>query len=280
MEAGFSVEKLTAENYHTWKFSIKMYLIGKDLWEIVDGTETVGENASEDERRTFKKRENLALSIICLSVTTSLQIYVRNSKNATDAWNNLANHFEEKSLSRKIFYRRKLYSARLEKGSTMVNHVNSIKTIAEHLEALDDSVLEKDLVMILISSLPEEYNNLITALETLKDDKLTWNYVTDRIINEYERKKGGDVKQRKEVHDALFSSKKYDKRYGNERSGGKPDISKLKCHFCNEKGHFQRDCPNINYHPNSLRPVKHYSISCKYCNYWHTHKKYSQTFCE
>ena len=116
MEAGFSVEKLTAENYHTWKFSIKMYLIGKDLWEIVDGTETVGENASEDERRTFKKRENLALSIICLSVTTSLQIYVRNSKNATDAWNNLANHFEEKSLSRKIFLPEKIIFGEIGKG--------------------------------------------------------------------------------------------------------------------------------------------------------------------
>ena len=100
-ETGFSVEKLTDRNYHTWKFSIKMYLMGKDLWDIVQNVERVNENATEEEQRKFKKRENLAMSIICLSVTTSLQIYVRNSKRATEAWNNLANHFEEKSLSRK-----------------------------------------------------------------------------------------------------------------------------------------------------------------------------------
>ena len=52
----------------------------------------------------------------------------------------------------------------MEKGITMTNHVNQLKTIAEHLEALDDEVKEKDLVMILISSLPDEYNNLITAM--------------------------------------------------------------------------------------------------------------------
>ena len=37
------VEKLTAENYNTWKFNMKMYLIGKDLWDIVKGTETLSE---------------------------------------------------------------------------------------------------------------------------------------------------------------------------------------------------------------------------------------------
>ena len=207
----FKVEKLTAENYHSWKFNIKMYLIGKDLWEIIEGVEVVGENANEEEKKKFKKRENLALSLICLSVTTNLQIYVRNAKTPMEAWDSLANHFEEKTLSRKIFYRRKLYSARMEKGSDMVGHVNNLKTIAEHLEALDDAVAEKDLVMILISSLPEEFNNLITALETLKEDALTWTYVRDRVINEYERKKG-DGKQKKELQDALFVDRRYPKK--------------------------------------------------------------------
>ena len=70
----FKIEKLTAENYHSWKFNIKMSLIVKDLWEIVQGTETLAEDASAEEQRKFKKRENLALASVCSSVTTSLQI--------------------------------------------------------------------------------------------------------------------------------------------------------------------------------------------------------------
>ena len=69
----------------------------------------------------------------------------------------------------------------------MTTHINHIKTISEHLEALDDPVPEKDLVMILISSWPPEYNNLITTLETLEEEKLEWTYVRDRAIAEYER---------------------------------------------------------------------------------------------
>ena len=54
-DASFKVEKLTADNYHNWKFNMKMYLVGKDLWDIVQGEETLGENAEEEERRKFRK---------------------------------------------------------------------------------------------------------------------------------------------------------------------------------------------------------------------------------
>eukprot|EP00794_Sanderia_malayensis_P011553 gene11553-biopygen9222 len=99
-------------------------------------------------------------------------------------------HFEQKALSEKIFYRRKLYSAKMAKGAKMIDHVNYLKTLAEHLKAADDAIVEKDLVIILISSLPEEYNLLITALETIAEDKLTWDYVRDRLIHEFEKLPG------------------------------------------------------------------------------------------
>ena len=41
----------------------------------------------------------------------------------------------------------------------MIDHINYIKTFAEHLGAVDDEIAEKDLVIILTSSLPEEYNH-------------------------------------------------------------------------------------------------------------------------
>eukprot|EP00112_Aurelia_sp_Birch-Aquarium-sp1_P010241 Seg2196.2 transcript_id=Seg2196.2/GoldUCD/mRNA.D3Y31 product="Retrovirus-related Pol polyprotein from transposon TNT 1-94" protein_id=Seg2196.2/GoldUCD/D3Y31 len=178
-----------------------MCLIGKDLWEIV--------RASENEQRRFRKRENLALASVGLSVATSLQIYVRSAKSAKEAWDNLEQHFEQKSLSRKIFYRRKLYAARMDKGTSMLAHVNYMKTLSEHLEAVDDAVSEKDLVIILISSLPEEYNYLITALETTAEEKLTWDYVRDRLVHEYDKMQSGSAGAVKDdaCQDALFSKR-------------------------------------------------------------------------
>ena len=122
----------------------------------------------------------------------------------------------------------------MEKGTSMVNHINYIKTLSEHLEAIEDPILEKDLVIILISSLPEEYNYLITALETIADDKLTWEYVRDRLIHEADKlsKSQNESESKSNEHDALMTDK-------SERTFDKRN---MKCHFCKKKGHFARDC--------------------------------------
>ena len=49
----------------------------------------------------------------------------------------------------------------------MIENLNYVKTLSEHLESVEDPVHEKDLI-ILISSLSEDYNYLITALETVQ----------------------------------------------------------------------------------------------------------------
>ena len=234
--------KLTNDNYYNWKFNMRMSLIGKDLWEIVEGTETLPEDANEDRRRRFRKRENHALSSICLSVSESLQIYIREAKSAKEAWECLSGHFEEKTLSRKIMLRRKLYHTVLGKGD-MTTHINNIKTVAENLQNLDDGVSEKDLVMVLMISLPESYNNLITALETLDETKLTWNYVRDRLITEFDRRKS----KKSEKDDALIVDGDYRKRnrkfqHKGSENKNQQQQTKFKCHYCHKKGHFIKDC--------------------------------------
>ena len=105
VSGGVSMQKLGRENYHAWKFNAKMVLIGKDLWDLVTGDEVLPEGASEATKKAFKKKDNRALSTICLSINEDLQIYVRNAKSSKEAWDSLANTFEEKTLSKKIHYR-------------------------------------------------------------------------------------------------------------------------------------------------------------------------------
>ncbi len=156
-----------------------MYLKGCDAWDIVSGDEVLKDDATEDEKRKFRKRDQFALSKICLSVSDSVQIYVRSCKTAKAAWKCLKDHFEENTLSRKVQWYRKLFTARMG-NSTMEEHVNNLRKISEHLEALGDPVKDNILVMVLISSLPESYNNLVTTLETLNEKDLTWEYTRDK----------------------------------------------------------------------------------------------------
>ena len=234
-DGGFKVEKLTGKNYYAGKFQMKMALIGKDLWEIVTGDEILNEDAPEVERKKFQRKCNMALATICLSVAANIQIYVHSAANAKKAWENLEKHFEKKSLSQKIYYRRKLYSARLEKGVSMLEHVNYLQTLSDHLEAVGDPIAEEDLVIILISSLTEEYNHLITALETLAEDRLTLSYVRDRVIHEYEKLHNGSNGTMKppKLENALFTRRNESKSTG---ARGK------QCFYCQKEGHFARNC--------------------------------------
>ena len=113
-----------------------MYLIAKDLYGIATGAEVLAEDASPDEKAKFKKRDKIALAIICLSLSTGLQIYVRSCETSLDAWKSLENWFMEKTLSKRIFYRRKLYALRMAKGTDVVAHPNYMKIITEWLVAV------------------------------------------------------------------------------------------------------------------------------------------------
>ena len=234
-DGGFKVEKPTGENYYAWKFQMKMALIGKDLWVIVTGEEVLNEDTSQADRRKFQRRSNMALATICLSVVANIQVYVRSAANAKEAWENLEKHFEKKSLSQKIYYQRKLYSARLDKGVSMLEHVNYLQTLSDHLEAVGDPIAEKDLVVILISSLTEEFSHLITALETIAEDRLTWTYVRDRVIHEYEKLHG--------VSGGTMKAPKHDNALIARRNESKScNTGRKKCFYCQKEGHYARNC--------------------------------------
>ena len=100
--------------------------------------------------------------------------------------------------------------------------MNYIKKLAEHLKAVDKVIFEKDLVIILISNLPEEYNYLITSLETIAEVELTWDYVRDRLIHEYDTiygESGSDTivktEKAKACQDALLSKKHAEQKKSN-----------------------------------------------------------------
>ena len=257
------LKKLNGENYHTWKFNMELLLQGKDLWDYVDGSETLVAEATDEMKKKWKKCDNQARSIICLSVQENVQIYVRSSKTSKEAWDSLSKHFQEKTLSTIIHWCRKLYSARMSNAAGMEAHLNNIKTISYHLEALDDAVVEKDLVMILISSLPESYDNLITTLETLKHEQLTWTYVRDRCMAEYARKtKKNDEKKRdgallaggyngaghggnmgnSSSRGRFNNNNKFANSYTSKGKFGGKGKSEIECHYCKKKGHIRREC--------------------------------------
>ena len=74
-------------------------------------------------------------------------------------------------------------------GDALSTHVNSIKTLSEQLAAVGAQVSEEDLVMTLLMPLPSSYEHFITALESVSESELTYDYVVAKLMNYDLRKK-------------------------------------------------------------------------------------------
>ena len=84
---------------------------------------------------------------------------------------------------------------------------------------------------LLLSSLPDSYSGLITSLETRNETDFTADFVKERVIDEYKRRKEGQGSE--------SSSEAALKTVFKKPVQGK---GQKECFFCKRMGHFKKDC--------------------------------------
>ncbi len=71
----------------------------------------------------------------------------------------------------------------------MLDHINKIKSMSQHLEAIGEKLEKSDIVMVLLCNLPIFTNNLIVALKSWVDVDLTIEFIITRIFHEKLKRK-------------------------------------------------------------------------------------------
>ena len=61
----------------------------------------------------------------------------------------------------KIFLKRKLYILWMLESTSMIEHINTLKTLFSQLSAMEHNIEEKECVELLLRSLPDSYDHLI-----------------------------------------------------------------------------------------------------------------------
>ena len=233
------INKFDGTNFHTWKFKMQMVLEERDLWEVTSGEVKIEHCLTSLDQATFKRKSRKALAIICLAMEDSQLPLVRSANGAQNAWSRLEGHFEKKSLANKLFLRRRFFTAMMEEGDDVLQHINKLKTLAEQLDAVGAPVSEDDLVITLLGSLNDSYAFLITALES-RADSLTWELVTSRVLHEDMKRKeqGGGIDGAAHGQGQAFLTND-----NGQRKGGRPAQKASPCHYCGELGHWIAKCP-------------------------------------
>ena len=130
-----------------------------------------------------------------------------------------------------------LYQMTTEEGFDMVDHISKLRKLQEELHLMENKVTNKDFVMILITSLPESWDQYTSAYLGLSSNKPTLkSHELVVILLEEDRQRHGrsDDSASGVAIQAKFS--RGDKNSDSKRT------EKKKCFNCRKEGHIKDDC--------------------------------------
>ncbi|KAL5500530.1 hypothetical protein EMCRGX_G012108 [Ephydatia muelleri] len=180
----WSIDKLTEENWSTWKFQTSTVLKAKKLWAFVDGdSATLPADASADQRARYAEQSDQAMAVLVMAISQSLLHLVTDCKTPREIWKALKDRFERNGLTSKMLLMREFLTFRLNQGHSVNDHLKRFKEICDKLSAIEQGVTEEQKVMILLLSLPKSWDGLQTALMARGDD-LTLSFVQQALLSE------------------------------------------------------------------------------------------------
>ena len=180
------IDKLNGKNWSTWKFQMKHLLLAKGLWGLVDGSETLAEEANAAARADFQKKSQRTFSTIVLAIGTAHLYLVTSCEQPGEAWNELKKHFERDTLTNKLFLKKQYFRLEMTERTSIEKPLKHMKELTDRLAAIGAPIDEEDQVVTLLGSLPISYATLVTALESRGDD-LTLNYVQQALVHEEQK---------------------------------------------------------------------------------------------
>jgi gag-polypeptide of LTR copia-type len=205
-----------SKNYQTWKFSMQMVLMVKDLWGVVGGDAATDTNSGE-------KKVQQALALISLSLTPTEQEHIIDCKIGKEAWDVLEKLYEGKGRNRKFMLLQELFHLTLVEGSTMIEYLCAAREKISQLARIGTKLDTDVKLAILVNGVLESYRYLVVALELREMDDIDFDELTVRLVEE-EQRLGKDSESVRIAFTARWKD--------------------IVCFGCGQKGHMKRHCPN------------------------------------
>ena len=210
-----SIIPLNGTNYPTWKVQCRMALIREGLWGIVAGTEECPDPTNTDKYAKYMARRDWALATIVLVVDSSLLYLIGDPEDPKTVWEKLSGQFQKKTWANKPSLRKKLFTMKLSDSGSMREYYKKMTEAFDELAVIVEPISDEDKVVYLLAGLPENYDVLVTTLESGSDTVPALENVTEGLLREEQKLKD------------------------REEADGKKQFT---CHYCKKPGHFKKDC--------------------------------------
>lgn len=196
------------QNFSNWKFWLEAILEEKGLKEALD--------EEFDLTKDDNKKKDIKAKWIIVQCLSDKHLKYVNVTSANEMVKSLRTIFERKSIFNKLYLRKKLLTIKLG-NNRMEDHFIIFDNIVRELESTRTKLDEDDKVCHLLITIPEKYETVITAMETIAG-KLTLEFVKSRLLDAELKLKNDD-----EIDNNLDTS--------------------FFCFSCEKRGHKQFQCP-------------------------------------
>jgi hypothetical protein len=176
----YKIEPLEgSSNYLTWKFSTRMVLQARDLWEILSGEEVKPE--ADEGRHAWERKARKALAAIALTLSALEKENTIECTTPKAAWEILEKLYEAKGRNRKFILLQELFRMSME-GERMDVYLRGVKEKVSELATVRLKLKDDIKLAIILNGLPEQYRYLVVSLG--KQETIDFDELTARLLEE------------------------------------------------------------------------------------------------
>ena len=151
---------LGSGNYYHWELNMRMTLARKGLLGHI--TVLKDEN---DITEAWLVNDAKALGIIAQGVEIQHQTKIRSATRAMEAWATLRDFYNRSTLHNRVTMTRRLHEFKMDSGTNMAEHLDAFDELVVGLQTMGEPVHESRQLVVLLSSLPSEYELLSSIVK-------------------------------------------------------------------------------------------------------------------
>ena len=234
----YRIKLSKSDNWMPWKQRMLAILRNQGLEKYIEKTAELPKPRQPEEPMTeemeainkWKEGDAKARTRLELSIRDSEMIHFSGAVMAHDMWNQLSLVKESWGHLGVLAMCQALYQATAKEGFDMVEHISKLRGLQNKLHAMENLVTDEDFVMILITSIPEYWDNYTESFSGSSGNTPTvFSHILIAILlDEDQRRKAWS----REGSMALLSK-------GKDKQGINKD---KECSNCKKKGHTAADC--------------------------------------
>ncbi|KAG9225295.1 hypothetical protein CCMSSC00406_0009851 [Pleurotus cornucopiae] len=209
----------------------------------VTDVQTTALNQWKEDLKEWHQGEAVVKQQIAGTIPDSLFMKIRSKGSAREIWETLAADFQKRSRLVAIDLRRQLQETRLAEKGDMRVHLAQLRSLREILASMGHPPDDDDFFAIILSSLPDSYENCISAINVstgVSGEALPWESLTMTLTDEYDRRVIRTKTGKKDDKDAAFSAAGSSSKWKGKAQGGSKKL--VECFNCHKKGHMKADC--------------------------------------